>query len=31
MKVKDKNLSSVKTKTAIRTAFAEMVKEKAIW
>ena len=28
MKVKDKNLSSVKTKTAIRTAFAEMVKEK---
>lgn len=28
MKVKDKNQSSVKTKTAIRTAFAEMVKEK---
>lgn len=28
MKVKDRNQSSVKTKAAIRTAFAEMVKEK---
>ena len=28
MKVKDRNQSSVKTKNAIRTAFAEMVKEK---
>lgn len=28
MKVKDKNQSSFKTKTAIRTVFAEMVKEK---
>ena len=28
MKVKDRNQSSIKTKNAIRTAFAEMVKEK---